>query len=116
MKAHVERDNTGRTITISVSDVPDLDVTEKWDRKPKFIRPDRAVIIVHNGETVSIKVSGGQILKSGEPSTSVQGDWIWRQASFSGDKDITVAPQWVRDLWDQAPSGTVAWDIAYQEA
>ena len=110
MKASVTRDDTTRIITVEVSDVPDVDVTAGYHRKPRVFRPERAVIRTVNGQVREIKVSGGLVLKSGKTSPEVHEDRTWYHDDLKyRDHTLSSAPDWVRTLWNEAPAGVLAW-------
>jgi hypothetical protein len=108
MRAAVETDGTVRTIRLSVADVPDVDVTRHWHRKPRIFRPQSVVITLVDGEVSQAKVSGGLVLKSGQPSTEVGESETWARSAWSTAK-LTEAPAWLKRLVDEAPSGVTAW-------
>jgi hypothetical protein len=111
MRASVEKDMTVRTIVIAIEpgSVPDLDVTRSWHRKPRVIRPDRAVLTIVDGEQTILKVSGGLVLKSGAASTEVSDTWEWRRRGYREPDKIDSAPEWARWLWDEAPEDVTIW-------
>ena len=92
------------TIQLDVEDVPDIDVTQSWHRKPRVFRPDHVTIVFSNGQISSVNVSGGLVLKSGRPSTEVRDNVRWYSPA-----ELTRMPEWVKRLVDEAPSGVTTW-------
>jgi hypothetical protein len=107
MQAAVHTDGTVRTIRIQVKDVPDVDVTRHWHRKPRIFRPDSVVITLVDGEVRDAKVSGGLVLKSGKVSTEVVESETW--ARFTWSARLSEAPAWLARLVDESPSGVTSW-------
>jgi len=111
MKAAVERDNLARKITIKVVDGPILDVSESWHTKPRRIRVERITITIFNGETTSMVVTGGIVLKSGAASTGQRGQLEWSAQALVGSQLISRAPAWAQLIWRQAPVGETYWSL-----
>lgn len=87
-----KRSETGvRTLVFSVEDVPDLDITAPQQRKPVVIRPRRLSIVVVDGKTSAITVTGPLILKSGAASENTV-----KTARYYPWSD-REAPDWVRE-------------------
>lgn len=108
MNVEVTRDTSKRIIEMNVSDVPRLQVTRPWHTRPRLIQPQRAVLVILSGQTVSIKVSGGQILGDGTVSEKTWSHWEWVPDGQYG-QPIGKAPDWVRQVWEEAPLGVFAW-------
>lgn len=113
MQAEVSRDETVRTINIQITpgSVPDIDITQSYHRKPRVIRPDRAVIVLVDGQFSDIKVHGGLVLKSGTASLEVTDSVTWRANAYRVDQRIDIAPEWVRMLVAEAPTGVTKWTV-----
>lgn len=111
MRASVEKDTTVRTIKILIEpgSVPDIDVTQSWHRKPRFIRPDQAILTTVAGEQTILKVHGGLVLKSGAASTEVRDTMEWRRQSYAERDRIDSAPSWAHALWNEAPRHVTSW-------
>lgn len=111
MRAHVKTDATVRTITIEIESgsVPDVDVTQSWHRKPRFMRPEHATLRVVDGEQTIVTISGGLVLKSGAASTEVKEKCEFRRQSYSPRDRIDSAPEWVWSLWNEAPRHVTTW-------
>jgi hypothetical protein len=109
MRAAVEKDTTVREIILKLVGVPDIDITRAWHSKPRSFRPGKAVIRIVDGETRSITVTGGLVLKSGQASTEQSGKRDWRRDSYSPEDKVSTAPGWVKILWDEAPQGVTSW-------
>lgn len=108
MQAAVARDSTVRTISLDVMNTGDLDVTQSWHRRPRFIRPERVIITVVDGRTVRIRVQGALVLKSGAASTEQSDTADWSVSGALSER-LDKAPDWVRMLWDEAPAGILSW-------
>lgn len=108
MKATVTKDTGTRTIELALEGLPDVDVTESWHKDRKYIRPDKATIHIHNGETRSIVVFGGVVKKSGQPSEHVRTSRTFTPRAYREPERIETAPGWVRELFAQAPLGVTA--------
>jgi len=108
MQGVVEQDQTVRTITVRVADVPDLDITRSWHSKVRSIRPDNLVIVVIDGRIAKATVTGGLVLKTGGASESARQSEEW-----FGDcvRLISDAPDWVRLICDTARRGTTEWNV-----
>lgn len=115
MRAEVTRDTSHREITVKVTEgqAPDLDVTESWHRRTQLIRPDRVVLIIVDGDTRSIEVSGLQVKKDGSPGLQ-RGKRYWTHTGRALiDRDrIENAPAWVRLIWQEAPPGLTEWSFS----
>lgn len=110
MRAAVTRDTTTRTIFLEVAGAPDVDVTRAYHRKPRILRPQKAIIQIVDGKTLDLKVTGGLVLKSGAASTDVKENYAWhREGSWGTGESIDKAPDWVRLLWNEAPQGVTTW-------
>ena len=107
MKAHVISDKSTRKIELELDGLPDLDVTESWHRRPRVIRPFKATIVVSDGETRSINILGGVIKASGQPSDTVRDGRTYHIKAYREHERVENAPGWVRELFEQAPSGIV---------
>jgi hypothetical protein len=107
VKAAVIKDVTDRVILIRMVDGPDLDIPRP-DLTPRRIKADSARIRVRNGLAESITVYGGLVLLNGHVSHSQRFDKTW---TVDGWSSIDAAPDWVRALWQQAPSGTTEWTM-----
>lgn len=111
MRAEVTEDQTIRTITITVQGVPDIDVTQPWHREPMVCRPDQVVLTVVDGQATDIEVTGWRVLKSGVASTQLRGQFEWSDHAYREREQIGSAPEWVRLIWEQAPTGTTTWAV-----
>lgn len=106
----VTRDRTTQVISVEVSGVPDIDVTQHYHRKPRAFRPDRAIVTIVDGEVLEVKASGGLVLKSGAASTETRERWEWHSARTYGlGGTFENAPKWVTTLVHDAPAGVVRW-------
>lgn len=106
MKAKVVKDMGRREITIEVTDAPHLDVTESWQTRTRKIEPDKAVVVLIDGEFRTITVEGFQVNKGGAISPTQRGRWVYRQdPRYSRDERLESAPGWVQELAKQAPGG-----------
>lgn len=110
MKAAITRDQTVRTIQIDVTGVPDVNVTQSWHRKARFMRPEHVRLTIVNGDAATVTVTGGLVLKSGGASGEVREKFEWRTQSYHSNDHIDHAPDWVRRLWVQAPLGVTSWN------
>lgn len=99
----ITRDTSKRVIEMNVTGVPVLDVSKPWHTKPKKIQPSRAVLMIVGNQTVSLKISGGVILGDSSVSEKTWAHWEWGTRMY-GDP-IGKAPDWVRAIWNQAPTG-----------
>jgi hypothetical protein len=108
MQAAVKRDTTVRTIMLEVQNVPDVDVTRYYHRKPRIFRPDSVTIKLVDGTVERVTVSGGLVLKSGAASTEVSEKEQWFPGSSWSPK-LSEAPEWLALLVDQAPQGLTTW-------
>lgn len=109
MRASIKEDVTERSVTIEVSDVTHLDVTESWNRRERVIRPDRVVVTIVDGELDNVQVSGFLLLKSGEPGRHRDHRLYhlpaWREYRHTMDE----APEWVRTLTSEILAGVTSW-------
>jgi len=118
VRAHVTKDNSVRTIELELEGLPDLDVTQRWQRNTRKIRPDRASIQIRNGEVRSISVGGPLVKKSGQPSEGVRDTAHYRMTEAYIERErIENAPGWVQELVAQVPLGitTFTW-VSPEEA
>lgn len=104
MNAEVKRDDVRRTIVVTVSGVPDIDITASYHKKPRHFRPDSVTIELVNGKLNALNVSGFLVLKSGGTSDSVRDNQRW-YSPRSTDK----MPPWLRRLVQEAPAGVASW-------
>jgi hypothetical protein len=112
MGARVGRDTTVRTIHIFIQagSVPDLDITRSWHPKPRIIPPTSAMIGILDGQTKSINVTGGVILKSGVMSARTSDTQTYAVGRYSYHDRIESAPQWARQLCEEALNGVTVWE------
>lgn len=106
MQAAVKRDTTVRTIRLGVQNVPDVDVTRPYHRKPRIFRPDSVTIRLVDGTVERVTVSGGLVLKSGAASTEVHEKEEW---GFYSSPKLSEAPEWLALLINDAPQGVTTW-------
>lgn len=106
MQAAVKRDTTVRTIMLEVQNVPDVDVTRSYHRKPRIFRPDSVTIKLVDGTVERVTVSGGLVLKSGAASTEVHEKEEW---GFYLSPKLSEAPEWLALLINDAPQGVTTW-------
>jgi hypothetical protein len=110
VKAHVTKDQTTRVIELELeapSAAWDLfDTTATWRKVPRIFRPDRARLVIDQGEVRSINVTGYLVLKSGRTSDSHQSrdSMTWAASTVHKGK-LADAPEWVREIVAQAPLG-----------
>jgi hypothetical protein len=104
-RATVLTDKSTRTIELALEGMPTLNVTEEWHLQPRLIAPDKARIVVTDGEARSIYVSGYTIKKSGQPSEHVRADRTYRPKAYRETERLATAPGWVQELFSQAPNG-----------
>lgn len=98
MRASVQNDMTERVITLEVSGVPDLDVTENWHHKDRTIRPDFVEITLMNGEFHQLVASGPLLTKDGTPGR-MRGTWKCARTDARYERrTLDKAPQWVQTL------------------
>lgn len=109
MKATVTSDVTDRVIRLIVIGAPDLEIVQKYHRKPPVIRPDAATVRFRGGRMTEVSVSGPMVLKSGASSDAIRYDAIWRPdlKCWSDHDKLSTAPQWVQDIADQAFTGVI---------
>lgn len=105
MQAAVKKDTTVRTIQLEVQNVPDVDVTRSYHRKPRIFRPDSVTIQLVDGTVERVTVSGGLVLKSGAASTEVHEKEEWGSYSLK----LSEAPEWLALLINDAPQGVTTW-------
>lgn len=105
MRAMVTSEVTELTVTIEVSDVPDIDITERWHTRPRSFRPEAMVIKAVSGpsgkiEFSSVEVRGGQMLMSGQPSENVIGKktWFAERPYYAESTWISTGPDWVQNI------------------
>jgi hypothetical protein len=100
MRAIVTSEVTELTVTIEVSDVPDIDITQRWHTRDRSFRPEALVIRATNGEFSSVEVRGGQMLMSGQPSENVVGkkSWYAEQPWHAQSTWLKAAPDWVQNI------------------
>lgn len=109
MRASVRDDTTTRIITLEVSGVPDVDVTENWHHRPRMIRPDHATIRLVNGQFREFNASGPVVKVNGEPGGN-RDTWKCYETGERFQRDtLDQAPEWVRTLVREAPEGVTAW-------
>lgn len=111
MRAEVTEDQTIRTITITVQGAPDIDTTQPWHREPQICRPDWAILTVVDGQPTVIEVFGWRVLKTGIASTRLRGQLEWQAEGPREREQIGSAPEWVRLIWDEAPTGVTTWEM-----
>ena len=114
-RARVVSDKSTRTIELALEGLPTLNVTESWHSQPRLIVPDKARIIVTDGETRSIYVSGPTVKKSGQPSEHVRADRTYRPDAYRETERLDTAPGWVKELFGQAPGGTTSFTWVSRE-
>jgi hypothetical protein len=114
-RASVTSDKSTRTIELSLEGMPTLNVTESWHTTPRLILPDKARIVVVDGETRSIVVFGAVIKKSGQPSEHVRADRTYRPSAYRDTERLDLAPGWVKELFGQAPGGTTSFTWVSRE-
>ena len=110
MRASVTKDQTTRVIELEL-EAPSAawglyDVTATWRKVPRTFRPDRARLVLDQGEVRSITVSGYLVLKSGRVSDSHQSrdSMTWAAGGYHRGK-LADAPEWVAEIVTQAPLG-----------
>lgn len=123
MRASVKTDRATRVIELDLEpDGPawDLhDVTATWRKVPRIFRPDRARLVLEQGETdegerrwevTSINVAGYLVLKSGAVSDNHQSrdSMTWAAGGYHRGK-LADAPEWVAEIVAQAPLGITAY-------
>lgn len=114
-RASVTSDKSTRTIELALEGMPTLNVTEEWHLKPQLIVPDKARIVVTDGETRSIFIAGYVVKKSGQPSEHTRKDRTYRPKAYRETERLDLAPGWVKELFNQAPSGTTAFTWVNRE-
>lgn len=114
-RASVVSDKSTRTIELSLEGMPTLNVTEEWHLQPRVIVPDRARIVVTDGETRSIFIAGYVVKKSGQPSEHVRADRTYRPKAYRETERLDLAPGWVKELFSQAPGGTTSFTWVSRE-
>ncbi len=105
MRAEVKRDNVSRTIVITVSGVPDVDITASYHKNPRIFRPDTVQIRLMDGELGGLNVSGPLVLKSGGVSASVRDHQRWYAS-----RTTAGMPAWLAQLVNEAPAGVTSWN------
>lgn len=106
MRAAVTKDRMVRTIVIEVADVPDIDVTASYHRKPRIFRPGTATLKIVDGDLISVRVIGGLVLKSGKASTQITEEIVYEN---NWGVRISDAPGWVKELALDAPQNVTTW-------
>lgn len=114
-RASVLTDKSTRTIELALEGMPTLNVTETWHSQPRLILPDKARIVVTDGKTRSIYVSGYTIKKSGQPSEHVRADRTYRPVAYRETERLDLAPGWVKELFKQAPNGITSFTWVSRE-
>lgn len=107
MRASVRNDTTTRIITLEVSGVPDVDITENWHHRDRLIRPDHVTLQLTDGEVREVKASGPVVRKDGSPGGQ-RGDATWRTGRYER-RTLDGAPEWVHTLVREAPEGVTDW-------
>jgi hypothetical protein len=111
MKAKVVRDMSRREIAIEVTGAPHLDVTESWQTRTRKIEPDKAVVVLIDGEFHTITVKGYQVNKSGAISPSQRGEWVYRQGrGYNRSELLESAPDWVQEVARESPREVISWN------
>jgi hypothetical protein len=107
MRAAVVQNRTERTIRLEVSEVPDIDVTASYHRKPRVFRPENVLIKIVDGDLDKVQVSGGLVLKSGNVSDAVgeHREWHAGTGGYSSGGHLSKAPEWVQLIAERAPLG-----------
>ena len=109
MRATVQHDFTKRVITLEVSGVPDLDVTENWHHKDRTMRPDYVEMTLVDGEFRQFVASGSLLKGDGQPGRN-RATW---KCSATGARyerrTLDKAPEWVQTLVREAPAGVTSW-------
>lgn len=99
MKWKISNDSTRRAVTFAIEDGEPVQA-RAWRFDQKYqIKPDTAVVTVVDGERRGVTVAGPRLLKDGQASDKLRGRAEWNYT------DISLAPAWVRELWQQAPEG-----------
>jgi hypothetical protein len=115
VRAQVTQDSSIREITLTLTDAPHLDVTRPWHRQQRVIQPGTVRMVIVNDQPRQIRISGYLVLKgSGRVSDKLSDGRTY----FPGDQ--SSAPQWVREIWRQAPGGITGYswteaDLADEE-
>lgn len=114
MKASVTSDKSTRVIELDL-DAPSaawdlFDTTATWRKAPRIFRPDRARLVIDQGEVRSINVAGYLVLKSGRTSDSHQSrdSMTWSADGYARGK-LADAPSWVAEIVAQAPHGITSY-------
>lgn len=109
MRASVRHDTTEWVITLEVSGVPDLDVTENWHHWPRTIRPDHVTIHLVDDRVKDLTASGPLVKRNGEPGNN-RATWrLYPTGTRYQSVTLDMAPEWVRTLWREAPAGVTSW-------
>jgi hypothetical protein len=114
VKASVTKDQTTRVIELELeapSAAWDLhDVTATWRKVPRIFRPDRARLVIDQGEVKSINVSGYLVLKGGRVSDNHQSrdSMTWTAGGYHKGK-LADVPGWVGEIVAQAPLGITSY-------
>lgn len=121
MRARVTKDQTTRVIELELEapsaawDLYDVTATWRAEDKRRVFRPDRARLVIDQGEVKSISVSGHLVLKGGRVSDNHQSrdSMTWAASSYHKGK-LADAPEWVAEIVRQAPLGIT--DYVWTEA
>jgi len=114
-RATVASDKSTRIIELTLEAMPTLNVTESWHTAPRLILPDKARVVITDGDTRSIYVSGPVIKKSGQPSEHVRADRTYRPRAYRDTERLETAPGWVKELFAQVPGGTTVFTWVSRE-
>lgn len=115
MRATVRQDRSVRTITIEIEQGPILDISRPWHKLPRTVQVSTVVIRIQDNVVREVVARGGMILKSGEASSSTFGDRSWLRSAFNAVDDIDQAPEWIRTLAREAPTGLTNWTLWNRE-
>jgi hypothetical protein len=125
MRASVKSDRATRVIELDLEAdgaAWDLhDVTATWRKVPRIFRPDKARLVLEQGETDegerrwearSISISGYLVLKGGRVATNHQSrdSMTWEHTgTWRKESSVSLAPEWVQEIVRQAPIGITAY-------
>lgn len=110
MRAAVSKDEITRIVTIAVTEVPDIDISETFHRAPRIIRPDQAILVIRDDVPRRIEVTGPIVLKSGKVSAETKGRRTWYGSSSLVTRDrVDASPEWVQELWFGVEKGHTEW-------
>lgn len=105
MRARVKSDTTVRTIVVEVDGAPDLEIVKEYLKKVQVLAVNQVVIKTLDDKRVSARVSGHLRRKDGTiGETTGSREW---NAGF-GNR-IENAPDFVRQIFEEAPDGIVEW-------